>query len=1530
MAGEFQNQTNMGVNLNLPVFFPVGGFNGTGTRRREVNISSSTSNRDPNSLGDEIILSPNKNLSDFILRNSIDPLRPTILAALQFQSIPIPPGRFKSQLGKIISTPPKSFDSPIRKLYDIRKLSRGLSLENVSTFFLNLEEENPDIIPQLMELFNKNESFLSSFFVSLNEVDDIMNQAKNALNAKISHHQESGLPEYSLYVTDGLPGEFYDSVLGLSDLQSGGELLNGLTPSTTWLQMCHDLNMFCEFGHTHMFSKPTDGGGHPRKLSQFLQTVLYGGTTESDKNNLNTGVLDLPGTYGTMVAPPPAENYPSIRQLEANKMLPNGTSRRINIKNAYNLALDGTAPWTRQIVGWLKEMGYAYGVPGQPSTIAAYVATCISKEINISARIGYAKITDDATDLDTNVFSKHKRGGILSQTFFGKFIDRLDSNGHEEALKIISTIGGDPLFQGMTLAAPEGLNNASRMYGPEGSLAALTHISIDESDNMQVMPFENEATIQNINTLGKDLFSGEKYFVDSILGTSDFDTSPINSLAKEIEKSIDNAKEYMKVSVGEEDGSDAGSILSPEGIWKIVREKFAQRVLEPMTLFSAETHVDIKEDPSNYSAAGVFSFLAAMGKNEQVYQIITALINRMESVSATSNIISSDVAEGSITESATGTSSIGDLQSAISLAASDGQITSQNFATQAADFFFQPANNPNANYSEMPYLKFLMWMGMSATVGNADVFHAFANDPTAVYYGLQFHNDPFKVIEGDLKTLVDIIEQEIMFEVGKKYSHLNGDISGELIEEEDSTRESYYIEDEETGTKTPNQLYLDQYFSYEEPDPEVKLGHILVYGKYSYGSSKHSNYNNIDQVTIRSLILNLLVTCARNPGITPSVEDLVTQSYDVLYGLYFIEQDQQLRAALQPSFADIGINIPVSQTETAFQQAQLNSPHEHGTVPGMNTVARLFIRMALELEPVPSQGSTGFMSTETMSGNPNLPYEDFIPSVQDSVTAIEELDAGLIPGSTDQADLPSVENAQDWYEVQQKLQFLHRDAYTAFTRLVNVSTSISNAAKSLKDLFDFDGAMDSTKNILRQVITSGVGGGIDIYSNLSHVQIGLKQAAAISNAGDPNNFYIPREEILYESDYSALEVLMKYYGASPYTTGINPDQVNDATVLTFGVPIGMVDSIMRDSTHPMGGFNGGGGPNQSPSGNLQVTVEKKDLELDELTFDPLTFQYDPHIYLLPGCFEETGDKNAPDTMMHLIHNAIYHVQDVNDKFKFERKTFKEIFNLPKYSNLDRHNPAEADKVIDILRNHIESYLLKRYYKLMLGLDLGESCFLSLEDLIKLKVDEEATSFASSAIDIYSRLSGHVVSSSSVVGRSESPARVFNAEDIQDLAADAGISSVDLSQIRNFLSSRLFSGNVFLNSAMAARAFDRVFLKLVDPDDYTIKIDREVVKRFTNAIIEAPLTPSPYAYYDSLVDKGILTKESVVIETAGEFTQSSQEEQYRVLSKKKNEASQSLSQYFIHIKTTSNLNTTKADALLADNHDENFALLGNIL
>jgi len=154
--------------LSSLVIAPTGGVGGSATRLRSTNVNSDVTLRDPQAIGDELILTPSRNISDFISRNFIDIERPVIIAGLQFMPLSMP--------GMQTST----FDS----LFSNRITSRNLQIENVLTLLNRLETEKPEVIPKLLTLLQKNNDFLSSFFVAINEVYDIFNGAKNALTQK--------------------------------------------------------------------------------------------------------------------------------------------------------------------------------------------------------------------------------------------------------------------------------------------------------------------------------------------------------------------------------------------------------------------------------------------------------------------------------------------------------------------------------------------------------------------------------------------------------------------------------------------------------------------------------------------------------------------------------------------------------------------------------------------------------------------------------------------------------------------------------------------------------------------------------------------------------------------------------------------------------------------------------------------------------------------------------------------------------------------------------------------------------------------------------------------------------------------------------------------------------------------------------------------------------------------------------------------------------------------------------------------------
>ena len=373
--------------------------------------------------------------------------------------------------------------------------------------------------------------------------------------------------------------------------------------------------------------------------------------------------------------------------------------------------------------------------------------------------------------------------------------------------------------------------------------------------------------------------------------------------------------------------------------------------------------------------------------------------------------------------------------------------------------------------------------------------------------------------------------------------------------------------------------------------------------------------------------------------------------------------------------------------------------------------------------------------------------------------------------------------------------------------------------------------------------------GVDILENINPQQLSLKMVSLQRQMGVPDEGYLPAYAVLNDKILESIKILNQNISL----VGTEGDNVR---VVSVGLTAGLLQDFKLNE-------------------RFSIVVNNVDLEYSDIVFKPKFYNFDPNLYVLPTDFNNINISSA-NSFKELVKLIEF------TKIKFEINDGSKnnpVISLEESDDIKMAN----DKEIDLYSNHLISYLLECYYRIMVGLEFSEDTFLSSYESLGMDINQYANDLAGLISNVYN--------DASIVN--DKPLS-FNANNLIDNYAAAiddkiltpgeftDIDSELMSQFRNNLTSTLLSAENMRDNIMAAKLFDRVFLLLIDPDEFVIAHKGNTAREKT--------------YTDPNVLEKYLNKG--IIESAG--TNDNGETIYKLAPRKKSEGRMAFNQFFVSI------------------------------
>ena len=414
----------------------------------------------------------------------------------------------------------------------------------------------------------------------------------------------------------------------------------------------------------------------------------------------------------------------------------------------------------------------------------------------------------------------------------------------------------------------------------------------------------------------------------------------------------------------------------------------------------------------------------------------------------------------------------------------------------------------------------------------------------------------------------------------------------------------------------------------------------------------------------------------------------------------------------------------------------------------------------------------------------------------------------------------------------------------AFDMLKKYSERIADYAETALDGLQTEDESDPSALEILISDLSNTTAGCDVLQNLTPYQLNLKQIALERQKGNPGSGYISYNELITDHDILAIKTLM----AEDSISGVEGLNIKTSVV---GIPSTLFNVVGSSYTNykgptidtdPVSSEGVIDGVN-SPLFGVQVQGAMPDYPVLQLASK--TFRYDYELFCLPDTVWEGVDWDLVTNYRELVLQATFtrvryiciegNATSSDSIIKIDESR-EEVFG---------DIIADHPEMEDIYHNTLTSYLLERYYKLMVGLSVGEDDLTYVGSGLSIPINDYAVDFASALASIYtdlesglsqdkiddlfipatdieglsySTLTPSAASTTSIASYS-AMTQTFSSE----IAAGefSEIESVLFEGFTNAASSRLMSAESMRDKILGAKYFDRVIYNLIDPDEFYV-------------------------------------------------------------------------------------------------------------
>ena len=416
-----------------------------------------------------------------------------------------------------------------------------------------------------------------------------------------------------------------------------------------------------------------------------------------------------------------------------------------------------------------------------------------------------------------------------------------------------------------------------------------------------------------------------------------------------------------------------------------------------------------------------------------------------------------------------------------------------------------------------------------------------------------------------------------------------------------------------------------------------------------------------------------------------------------------------------------------------------------------------------------------------------------------------------------------------------------------FDMMAKYSQRIADYAETAIDGLTTEGGSDSSALEVLIAELCETSAGIDVMQNLTEAQLNLKTAGLERQKGNDAYGYISKSEIIQDEEIAAIKLMLE-------TDPLLTSEGRNIKTAIVGLPAGMLEAVYStlpeaDQYHgPMGTDLGSGSdsvkPQRSPLFGVKVSASIPDHPLFHVI--PKLYRFDSELFVLPGAFADIDFEDPELQFLDVVKATKF------TRIRFETREASSDSSDPivkiDSSQEEIYNDVTIEGntwMLDIYSNTLASFLLEKYYKLMVGLASSEDDLTTAGGGLEIPINDYAADFAAALGSIYTDLESDLEASKieslfmpsddieSISYSALTPSAASNksintystmvSEFSSEIAAGefADVESSLFEGFTNAASSRLFSAESMRDKILGANYFDRVVYILADPDEFLI-------------------------------------------------------------------------------------------------------------
>ncbi len=329
-----------------------------------------------------------------------------------------------------------------------------------------------------------------------------------------------------------------------------------------------------------------------------------------------------------------------------------------------------------------------------------------------------------------------------------------------------------------------------------------------------------------------------------------------------------------------------------------------------------------------------------------------------------------------------------------------------------------------------------------------------------------------------------------------------------------------------------------------------------------------------------------------------------------------------------------------------------------------------------------------------------------------------------------------------------------------------------------------------------------------------------------------------------------LKLIYDKLGENKYRSGA----ADNLKIMSVGIPTGFIDKM--NNLISLGDVRTSR-INNKERDVISINVYRKSIDFEDLVFKPISYIFELSRFVSKSTINQAGTSQRSDSRP--AQQGITYTIDYSKGEKADLTYLRAFLEDEKYSFLSDERKKQ------LLNNHLESYILEEYIKLLTGISTSElDYYISENIMLGEVVDSDVEKFKDLLLLYIRGLTGQSLTLEQLKASSPQITQLLNKIDdfknkngfveqiqppqLNGVSKSAAIALTE--DLFNFI--KIFNPNSFIvggktqaRKMMSPKIFDRIFNIAIDPDDFLIDVDK------TNE------TTAGKKMYKSLLTKGLI-------------------------------------------------------------------------